>query len=221
MTSFRTWLPMATGLMMLGIGAAVISTPAVHGASAAPPQNVRVVNTDVDPVPTLATGTTPISGSVSIAGTPSVTGTITVGNPTSSPVPVRAVDNPANQAFQAEDVLTLDAGVSNNIIVGPAVPAGKRLVIEHVSATGLLPAGAKLLRAEIGASLNGSFVFHRLVPALDGSIGTIDVFAMSTPMRMYADGGTSLHLLAVRDAFSIGSPASVDFSVSGYLVDMP
>src|SRR5437899_6396572 len=66
---------------------------------------------------------------------------VNVVNTTASPVPVRDVDNPARQPFQAEAVGGFADGASTtgDITIG-AVPAGKRLVIEYVSAFGrMLP----------------------------------------------------------------------------------
>src|SRR5437899_11619632 len=79
----------------------------------------------------------PSPTNVNVVNTPNVN----VVNTTASPVPVRDVDNPARQPFQAEAMGGFADGASTtgDIPIG-AVPAGKRLVIEHVSAFGrMLP----------------------------------------------------------------------------------
>ena len=58
------------------------------------------------------------------------------------------------------------------------------------------------------------------VPIFTGSGVTVDVFAMSHPMRLYADPGTTLHMLVVRNQTGIGTAAQVDFKFSGYLEDL-
>src|SRR5437870_13576858 len=75
---------------------------------------------------------------------------VNVVNTTASPVPVRDVDNPARQPFQAQAVGGFADGASTtgDITIGP-VPAGKRLVIEHVSVFGAMLSGQKMVRATI------------------------------------------------------------------------
>src|SRR5439155_17389827 len=64
---------------------------------------------------------------------------VNVVNTTASPVPVRDVDNPSRQPFQAEVVGGFADGASTTgDITIATVPAGKRLVIEHVSVFGMM-----------------------------------------------------------------------------------
>lgn len=219
MTSLWKFLSVAGSLALLGAAAALITARSANGAP--PPHSVVVVNTGAHPVPTAATGTTTVDGSVRISGTVGVSATQSgdwnvgiVGT-----VPVQQADTAALQAYQASGTVTLAAGINNFIAAGPLVPTGKRFVIEYVSAEGLLPTGAKLLRAGVSTKLNGIYGdFHALVPIFTGSGATEDFFAMSHPMRLYADPGTTLHMLVVRNQTGIGTAAQVDFKFSGYLV---
>src|SRR5216117_2665883 len=64
---------------------------------------------------------------------------VNVVNTPASPVPVRDVDNPARQPFQAEAVGGFADGASTTgDILITTVPAGKLLVIEHVSVFGAM-----------------------------------------------------------------------------------
>src|SRR5438132_10795306 len=72
---------------------------------------------------------------VNVVNTPNVN----VVNTPASPVPVRDVDNPAKQPFQAEAMGGFADGASTTgDIPITTVPAGKRLVIEHVSVFGTM-----------------------------------------------------------------------------------
>src|SRR6185295_11081888 len=96
-----------TGKPLLALAALILVAGIVISGSStvrtAPPdeQNVRVINSAAEAVPTIAQGTTAVSGTVGaqqsgqwivgISGIPSVV----VGNDGESPVQIRDVDNPA------------------------------------------------------------------------------------------------------------------------------
>src|SRR5437870_8952863 len=62
---------------------------------------------------------------------------VNVVNTTASPMPVRDVDNPARQPFQAEVVGGFADGASTTgDVTITTVPAGKRLIIEDASGFG-------------------------------------------------------------------------------------
>ena len=114
--------------------------------NAANKQDVRVINTTSEPVPTAAQGTTAIVGTVNVGNTPTVNlasgssvgldpsnNTVQLGNTMANPVPVRDVDNPARQPFQKGTFYFLNDGESSKGTTLFFVPFGKRLVIEQVS----------------------------------------------------------------------------------------
>src|SRR6266568_3412190 len=75
---------------------------------------------------------------------------VMVVNTPASPVPVRDVDNPARQPFQAQVVGGFaDGAATTGDIPITTVPAGKLLVIEHVSVFGRMLPGQKMVRATI------------------------------------------------------------------------
>ncbi len=185
----------AAGLAVL-IAGMILGTPEV--AFAPPAMPVIVTNTPANPVPTAAQGTTAVQ----------ITNT--------SPVAVRDVDNPARQPFQAQDA----SGFSpqNEALFLFSVPAGKRLVLEYVTASILVTSGRKagfFVRTTV-TDANG--VFHWMNPVPHGTFANVgwDVWVVSQPVRLYAAGGTQFLLGAFADGPGGGS-ATVTFS--GYLVD--
>jgi hypothetical protein len=101
------------------------------------------------------------------------------------------------------------------------VPAGRRLVIEHVSAACGLPLGQHLGLLSITAtpSQNADPVAHFLSPSIVGDPSSSGDFAASTPMRLYAHSGTTIGVQAYR-------PGSFDhaeckISMTGFLVSIP
>ena len=149
---------------------------------------------------------------------------VNVVNTTASPVPVRDVDNPARQPFQAEVVGGFADGASTTgDITIATVPAGKRLVIEHVSVFGMMLRLQRLVASgtqmhEIGHTSRG----HGPPISAQGSNadGTLDYFIASQLVRFYADPGP-ISVFAERDSFGGANPDSVTFTISGYFVDCP
>ncbi len=216
-------------------------------AQAVKTQFVKVINTTDEPVPTLAQGTTNVAGTVGITGTPTVnaqqsgswtvgiTGTPTVGlaggssilvdNNAANPVPVRDVDNPARQPFQASGSTVVNAGFDDSCRFGlltlTTVPAMKQLVIEDVSFWGGLPAGQRFLQVTVNNTAGGTPMRHYLPVALQATdiSGTFDAFAASQPVRWYADPETDVFACFVRNATA--GTGSAHWTISGYLVDVP
>ena len=93
-----------------------------------------------------ATQAVPLPSNVNVVNTPNVN----VVNPTTQPVPVRDVDNPARQPFQVQVVGDFADGASTTgDIPITTVPAGKLLVIEYVSLFGSMLTGQQLVRARL------------------------------------------------------------------------
>ena len=74
---------------------------------------------------------------MNVAGTPSVT----VGNSSANPVFVLDTAEHARQPFQQTSFLFFNDGDYASTIAGYAVPAGKRLVIEHIDVAFGIPNG--------------------------------------------------------------------------------
>jgi hypothetical protein len=159
-----------------------------------------------------------VGGSVSVTGTPNVK----VTNTASNPVPTRDVDNPAQQPFQQDSVLSTPDG-----LLGAddtfTVPDGKRLVIEFVSFQGSWPAGQATTRLFIGVCNSGGgtcqtrFFFAAISQGPD--FGGAALFTASSPTRLYADPGTEVTVSVRRNAATGEGLANV--ALSGYLVNVP
>jgi len=205
----------------------------VLAAGPDPGINVTVTNPPTSPIP--VTGAVTVTGSV----TGSVTGTVglvpgtsvLIGNTVGNPVRTRNV----NDAMQPVQINNHCSSPQNTVGCGPAVaelykvPAGKRLVIEYASLEVCsLPGQTATLH--IKTTLGANFVDHTVgvTPAAAGpgstSIGCNSGAASSTTaigkqVRLYVDAGNELVLEGFRNS-ALGN-MSFDFSMSGYLVDIP
>lgn len=251
MYKFKNSLIALIGLVSLITVGTVMTPHIGYGSSgtAAPApstQNVNVVNTPT--VKSQQDGVWNVglaSGSnVGIAGTPTVdaqqsgtwsvgiSGTPTVGIDaanntvkidTASPVPVRDVDNPARQPFDGSISVLIRDGFDFGFVEldTSAVPAGKRLVIEHVSAFTSLPSGQKVVSILLRTLGHGE---AWLGADFRATTHGFDRFITSQPVRLYADSGATVgrapvSALIVRDG-DAGS-GQLFVSISGYLVDVP
>jgi hypothetical protein len=185
-------------LLRLAVSALVLQTIAFSGLGqqvAQAAQSVFINNTATDPVPVAVQGTTH----------------------------VRDVDHPARQPFQRQGVFFIDV----DALAGAdqiEIPAGKRLVLEYVALTtnprveeddGISlflfatcascgpEAGLRILLHNQGTLVNGQFT------ALVGS----------QEIRLYADPGTTLKVVAERDHVT-GSTLFVNYTLVGYFVDV-
>jgi hypothetical protein len=167
---------------------------------------------------TQAVPSPPSPTNVNVVNTPNVN----VVNTTASPVPVRDVDNPARQPFEAQVMGGFADGASTTGEISIAtVPAGKRLVIEYVSVFGAMLTGQKMVSVEIDfrVSVNGNY-HHEVEPQGSNADGTLDYFIASALVRSYVNPGP-ISCFAERNSFAGANPNSVTFTISGYFVDCP
>jgi hypothetical protein len=129
-------------------------------------------------------------------------------------------DNPPPQPFSAEchiDVLDIvgmaDCGL-------PAVPAGKRWVIETVTGSLELPKGIKPALIDFHITTGGVETDNVFPAKFQGTSVFYpgDFFTINEQVRLYQDGNTGpFFSLALTD----NAPAATGFlTVAGYLVDM-
>jgi hypothetical protein len=200
MNNFKKYLITAISFALL-IGAFVFSGPlAGNSYGAAPPGEVKVVNTSAQPVPTVVTNTP----------------TMKIKTDADNPVFVQDVDSPARQAFQQKLNFNLADGFSEVCMPIATVPAGKRLVIEYVSARVTIPGGHKLRAMNVFTNLNGDFAYHHLMPT---PTGVFNEYVVGQQVRLYADPNTQVNICASRD--NGDGIAPVLATISGYLVDLP
>ena len=138
---------------------------------------------------------------------------VQIGNPPASPVFVRNVDDPAHKPIQIPGGIIFNNGTAN-LPVFP-VPAGKRFVIEYVSARVHLQPGQILDQFEIWTSTGGGMLPHQMIATPQGNTG---VSLVSQPVRLYADPGTLISIFVRSTIQNVVGSGSL--SLSGYLVDV-
>jgi hypothetical protein len=188
------------------------------------PDDVNVVNT-----PSVNVVNTP---TVQLAGTSTVqvsgTTNVRVQNDSTSPVVVQDVSTPRRTPFQAEPGFPALPFIGDNpVLESIPVPAGKRLVIEHVSARAVLPfqSQSPFVYFSVTTTVAGVTVEHSLnVPQIficgscTSSGGSLNVTSQET--KFYADGGTTV-IAVVQGAGGSAEAINIKFAISGYLEDAP
>ncbi|HTD17017.1 MAG TPA: hypothetical protein VK673_17675 [Chthoniobacterales bacterium] len=135
--------------------------------------------------------------------------------------PIHDVDNAARQPVQFVADLGFADGSSNSFsFFGFTVPAGKRLVIETISAEIFVPIGQQV-SAQVNTRMDNGFSPFVILPftykftnnSEDGYIATIAV-------RMYSDPGTTPEVTIFRNSTQ-GLTTQGAVQCFGYLVDLP
>jgi hypothetical protein len=138
-------------------------------------------------------------------------------NATSSPANVLNVESIAPRVYRSFPItLTGIDGLSTKYIV----PAGNRLVIEHVSVNASAPIGNRFYRLELKV-LNSSdalIATHYLPTSTPQTLNALnaDVINESLPLRLYVDAGYKVQFTALREDGT--GTAYAYFNFSGYLV---
>ena len=129
------------------------------------------------------------------------------------------VENFPRIPFQTRLTFNITSGSTQNQISIP-IPAGKRLITEHVSSRVQGPTGQQFFASiNVVAFHNGvNFGIFFMVFTLQGTFSAIDLFTASQPMRVYADS-TANNIFVVTRTSSVGS-AFAEVDISGYLVDL-
>jgi hypothetical protein len=123
----------------------------------------------------------------------------------------------SDQPFQAGTLVSVPNGQLLGVAVVTTVPAGKRLVIEFVSALVFVPAAQHVVELSL-QSPPGSYS-HYLTPVPLGRNGLNDEFVASQSLRLYANAGQRVQVAVSRTGSN--GPASALVSLSGVLVDVP
>ena len=155
-------------------------------------------------------------------------------NTAENPLSVRVENQPVRKPFQAR-VIVVPAGTGNSTAL-LTIPAGKRLVIENVSAIARCPAG---LRMEInfstymdndGDGVGGieDITFHRIALIDQGVFGDTSIATANHKMLVFADEriGAASYGVSVQARLSALPPAGnstiqAQLTFSGYLEDLP
>jgi hypothetical protein len=165
-------------------------------------KDVNVVNTPT--VEAIQSG----DWNVQITGTP----TVNLNNSTANPVWVRDV-NEARQPHTSQILINFSEGAPTASGAFPAVPAGKRLVVEHVSVYGGVPTAQKVF-ALITRPNN---VNHAVVLHPQAAFFNFDYFTASESVKLYFDAGMSPGAFANRN--NTTGTSNLIFTISGYFID--
>lgn len=218
MKTLTTMFLMILGFSVVALVAGFLTSGPAPAQTATP---VTVVNTSANPVPTTTVGTT----LVAVRGTPSVnvaSGTIRVANASTNPVQVQNV-NDATNPYEQRLVITINPGNQQNNGAFTNFPAGKRLVIEHISASATVPSGQKItayFTSSVTTSVGGfggglNFLVMQFQGTYPLSTGPVDIFNATQPMRIYTDTAPIL----IGNRTDITGSATVDATISGYVVN--
>jgi len=204
------WLGLAILTVSLALSAPGTSRGQGGGGGGASSKDVLVVNATSQPVPVSVQGTASIAGSLTLSGTPNV-------HVVSLPA-VSLAGNPALQPWQNGFSLDMASGETSKLVIFPALPPGKRLVLEFGSAE-LTVIKGQLPSVQITGTLEGvGSATHVLDVTNIGEHAPLqDRWRGSHMIKMYLDNGF------IRVTRS-GSSANVFFgsaSLTGYLVDLP
>jgi hypothetical protein len=213
-------------------GPASAKKPAALSPSVLSPNtasNVIVSNTTAQPVPTVAQGTTAVSGSVSaaqqgawsvgITGTPSVTianaPSVRVANAPTAPVPVALVNEGSRVPFQQQSHITTDQSGMGSAVI--AVPAGWRLVIEHINGFAYVGSQDDLMDYQIGVTYKGAGMSYEFRPVPLNATDRYHSF-VNEALLAYADPGSLVGVSLETSTSGPGAPTASGYvTISGYL----
>ena len=149
---------------------------------------------------------------------------VVVTNTAAQPVPTKDQNNPAYQPFQWQGFVSVAAGSWYGTTTFQ-VPAGKRLVVEQISALVSITGGAsgQIPRLDLNTAAPNPQVNTFVPLVFVGSQANLSVsFVAMQPLRAYADGSVLVEVARSQDingGFSGTLSGSV--SVIGHLVNIP
>jgi hypothetical protein len=141
------------------------------------------------------------------------------------PALVKDVENPAQTPFWGYDAGTIPVDWANTMLVVGTIPAGKRLVIEHVAVSCTMDSDDGISRVEIHINKKNETGYNSYkVPLSAQRQGNTyngkSSWTVSQPVRLYSDGGTTSTSVEVNRSKTTAT-ASCYAIVSGYTVDTP
>jgi hypothetical protein len=198
--------PLFLALLCLGV-TLLVSRP----APAAPPPSSTPVTVTNTPLP--------VQGTVAVSSLPA----IPLSNTNATPLYVRDVDNSAQQPFSQScqlDAFNVASGSFPSCqFAGP--PAGKRFVIESVSADLALTSGSKpnVLVLTYASGGGGAEVFFPATFMNSNPFFSFpDHYVISQQVKLYADGGQGLSFnVNITDSGS----GTISACLAGHLVNIP
>jgi len=186
-------------------------------ASQAADTPVSVTNTTANPVPSVITNSSTNLINTKVWNTVSVK----VGNTATTPVPTKAVDDPALAPGQYE--ISWFSGTSGgfNETASTTIPAGKQYVIEGISCMAYAPSSTEVI-IKLTTSAGGSTMTHYITGFKASAIyGNYHILGF-TPVKIYANAGTTITVDVVRQTPPGTSTGYYsDVMLSGHFVATP
>ena len=139
-----------------------------------------------------------------------------ITNDDTTPVPVRSVLHDGNKEIFAHEVKLGWGSAAYDCSSEIVVPAGKRLVVEHVSAQASLVGDDRLVSLHLRPTAFADNRILAAVPPVYGGQAVANVFAASQPMRVYLDANFAMCGLKSQAT----PPSFFSAMIWGYLVDI-
>jgi len=117
--------------------------------------------------------------------------------------------------FQQEIHVAIAAGAGQGFASSTQIPAGKRLIIENISAQAGLPAGQRLI-IFVTPTAGGTTVQHNLLVTFQANIGGYDELVASEVAKLYADPRSYVQIGVFLS--SLAGPSDVWVKLTGRLV---
>jgi len=105
-------------------------------------------------------------------------------------------------------------------VVSFAVPAGKQLVIENISATLECPIGQDITATQVKTVVNNVEAWHAVfVPKTGTFNNALNLYCGGQRVRVYADPGTTVTVLVLKNISQCQPPCGTTMVlISGYLL---
>jgi hypothetical protein len=211
---------------------AIISTIAISSSAAVMAQTAESKKGDVVPVapPTVPTVDARQSGTWTV-GIDEARSSVRLSNTTADPVHVQVVGSGSGRrAFQTRVIVSpINTAFKTEML---PLPAGKRLVIENISAAGRFPAGLHMELNYFSYLDNGDGIadiadlaFHRIALVDQGTFDGTTIATANHKVLVFADatiGTTPLSLFVqARLSGTATGFAQGQITFSGYVEDLP
>jgi hypothetical protein len=222
-----TFLAFGAYVALIAAFAVTSARPAQTQSNGLPPgKDVRVINKETEPVPVSLQTPNPVPVSLQSPNPVPVSLDGTVQIDTSQPIPVVDANAVALEPFQEQKTTPGMTGFEtiSSTRFDP-IPAGKRLVIELVTARSHVSENQRPI-VTLTTMQRGKQVEHQIAMMQESVVdGEEFVELLGThSVRIYADAGTEPFVTLHRYGRLFGGDAEVAFckmSISGYLVDAP
>ena len=126
----------------------------------------------------------------------------------------------AARVYQEEIHIGIGAGEDRGFASSSIIPAGKRVIVEYISAFARVAPGQRVWELLVAPTAGGSLVNTDLLMTLQGTYrnGAYDGLVSSGPVKLYADPSTTIDISAFLTTVNGAAPADVWVKLSGKLV---